>query len=71
MVGSQTEEFGRFDGVLFFRPYHAATDYAGAGVVLYEGYGVAFCDAVNRRFEQTTSVVTGLLVTAVFAALLW
>ena len=40
-------------------------------MVLYEGYGVAFRDAVNRRFEQTTSVVTGLLVTAVFAALLW
>ena len=52
-------------------PYQSATDYAGTGVVLYEGYGVAFRDAVNRRFEQTTSVVIGLLVTAAFAALLW
>ncbi len=51
--------------------YHAANDYAGTGVILYEGYGVAFRDAVNRRFEQTTSVVIGLLVTAAFAALLW
>ena len=52
-------------------PYQTATDYAGPGVVLYEGYGVAFRDAVNRRFEQMTSVVIGLLVTAAFAALLW
>ena len=36
-----------------------------------DGYGVAFRDAVNRRFEQTASVVIGLLVTAAFAALLW
>ena len=51
--------------------YQTASGYAGAGVALYEGYGVAFRDAVNRRFEQTTSVVIGLLVTAAFAALLW
>lgn len=51
--------------------YHTSTDHAGTGTVLYEGYGVAFRDAVNRRFEQTTSVVIGLLVTAAFAALLW
>ncbi len=37
----------------------------------YDGYGVVFRDAVNRRFEQTTSIVVGLLVTAAFAVLLW
>ena len=37
----------------------------------YEGYGVVFRDAVNRRFEQTTSIVIGLLVTIAYAALLW
>lgn len=37
----------------------------------YDGYGVVFRDAVNRRFEQTTSIVIGLLVTAAYAALLW
>ena len=37
----------------------------------YEGYGVVFRDAVNRRFEQTASVVIGLLVTVAYAALLW
>lgn len=37
----------------------------------YQGYGVVFRDAVNRRFEQTTSIAVGLLVTAAFAALLW
>ena len=37
----------------------------------YQGYGVVFRDAVNRRFEQTTSVAVGLLVTIAFAALLW
>ena len=37
----------------------------------YQGYGVVFRDAVNRRFEQTTSIVIGLLVTIAFAALLW
>ena len=36
----------------------------------YDGYGVVFRDAVNRRFEQTTSVVIGLLVTGAYAALL-
>ena len=37
----------------------------------FDGYGVVFRDAVNRRFEQTTSIVVGLLVTGAFAALLW
>ena len=37
----------------------------------YNGYGVVFRDAVNRRFEQTTSIAVGLLVTVAFAALLW
>ena len=37
----------------------------------YDGYGVVFRDAVNRRFEQTTSIVVGLLVTIAYAALLW
>lgn len=37
----------------------------------YNGYGVVFRDAVNRRFEQTTSIVVGLLVTAAYAVLLW
>ena len=37
----------------------------------YNGYGVVFRDAVNRRFEQTTSVVIGLLVTLAYAGLLW
>ena len=37
----------------------------------YDGYGVVFRDAVNRRFEQTTSIVIGLLVTVAYAALLW
>ena len=37
----------------------------------YDGYGVVFRDAVDRRFEQTTSVAVGLLVTAAFAVLLW
>ena len=37
----------------------------------YDGYGVVFRDAVNRRFEQTTSIAVGLLVTAAFAVLLW
>ena len=36
----------------------------------YDGYGVVFRDAVKRRFEQTTSVVIGLLVTGAYAALL-
>ena len=34
-------------------------------------YGVVFRDAVNRRFEQTTSIAIGLLVTLAYAALLW
>ncbi len=37
----------------------------------YGGYGVVFRDAVNRRFEQTTSIVIGLLVTIAYGALLW
>ena len=37
----------------------------------YGGYGVVFRDAVNRRFEQTASIVIGLLVTIAYAALLW
>ena len=37
----------------------------------YDGYGVVFRDAVNRRFEQTTSIVIGLLVTIAYGALLW
>lgn len=37
----------------------------------YHGYGVVFRDAVNRRFEQTTSIAVDLLATAAFAALLW
>lgn len=37
----------------------------------YDGYGVVFRDAVNRRFEQATSIVIGLLVTIAYAALLW
>ena len=37
----------------------------------YQGYGVVFRDAVNRRFEQTTSIAIGLLVTLAYAALLW
>lgn len=37
----------------------------------YDSYGVVFRDAVNRRFEQTTSIAIGLLVTVAFAALLW
>ena len=36
-----------------------------------DDYGVVFRDAVNRRFEQTTSVVIGLLVTLAFGGLLW
>ncbi len=46
---------------------------AGNGLTryYYYSYGVKFRDAVNRRFEQTASVVIGLLVTAAFAALLW
>ena len=46
-------------------------DYDGDGVVFYDSYSVVFRDAVNRRFEQTTSIVVGLLVTAAFAVLLW
>ena len=37
----------------------------------YQGYGVVFRDAVNRRFEQTTSIAIGLLVTLTYAALIW
>ncbi len=37
----------------------------------YNGYGVVFRDAVNRRFEQTTSIVVGLLVAAAYGVLLW
>ncbi len=37
----------------------------------YRDYGVVLRDAVNRRFEQTTSIAVGLLATAAFAALLW
>ena len=37
----------------------------------YGGYGVVFRDAVNRRLEQTTSIVIGLLVTIAYGALLW
>ncbi len=37
----------------------------------FGGYGVVFRDAVNRRFEQTTSIVVGLLVTGAYAGLLW
>ncbi len=40
-------------------------------IIYYDGYGVVFRDAVNRRFEQTTSIAIGLMVTIVFAALLW
>lgn len=49
------------------------THNAGNGLTryYYYGYGVKFLDPVNRRFEQTASVVIGLLVTAAFAALLW
>lgn len=36
-----------------------------------DGFSVIFRDALNRRFEQTTSIAVGLLVTAAFAALLW
>ena len=37
----------------------------------YNGYGVAFPDAVNRSFEQTEAIAVGLLGTAAFAAELW
>ena len=55
--------------ILEKRVYEYDNDY---GLVIhYDGYGVVFRDAVNRRFEQTTSIVVGLLVTIAFAALLW
>ena len=34
-------------------------------------YGVVFRDARNRRFEQGTSVVIGIAITACYIALLW
>ena len=37
----------------------------------YDGYGVVFRDAANRRFEQITSITIGLLVTIAYAVLLW
>ena len=46
-------------------------DYDGAVVVFYDSYSVVFRDAVSRRFEQTTPIAVGLLVTAIFAILLW
>ena len=37
----------------------------------YNGYGVVFRDATNRRFEQMTSIAIGVLVTIAYAVLLW
>ena len=37
----------------------------------YDGYGVVFRDAADRRFEQMTSITIGLLVTIAYAVLLW
>ena len=36
-----------------------------------EGYGVIFRDPRSRRFEQSVSVVIGLLIIAAYAVLLW
>ena len=36
-----------------------------------DGYGLVFRDAKSRRFEQGTSVVVGLAITAAYFGLLW
>lgn len=41
------------------------------GVVLYNGYGVVFKGAEDRRFEQKLSMIVGLLVALAYAGLLW
>lgn len=38
---------------------------------VYDGYGVVFREAADRRFEQITSITIGLLVTIAYAVLLW